>query len=85
MISRRQPFSPFPVFPHRNLADDLEIQTGEGHAVGDLRSAIVFTAQVTSEYFERHYPGDLDNGINHAIVARHILRITFAIEAVRVG
>jgi hypothetical protein len=51
----------------------------------DLQSAIAFTAQVTREYFERHYPGDLDNCINHAIVARHILKTTFAIEAVLVG
>jgi hypothetical protein len=51
----------------------------------DLQSAIAFTAQVTREYFARHYPGDLDNCINHAIVARHILKITFAIETVLVG
>jgi hypothetical protein len=67
------------------LSDDPKIQTGEGHAVGDLQSAIAFTAQVTREYFGRHYPGDLDNCINHAIVARHILKITFAIEAALVG
>jgi hypothetical protein len=77
--------SPFPVFLRRNLPDDPEIQTGEGHALQDLQSAIAFTAQVTREYFGRHYPGDLDNCINHAIVARHILKITFAIEAVLVG
>jgi hypothetical protein len=51
----------------------------------DLQSAIAFTAQVTREYFGRHSPGDLDNCINHAIVARHILMITFAIEAVLIG
>jgi hypothetical protein len=61
------------VFLPRILADNPEIQTGEGHAVGDLQSAIAFTAHVTREYFARHYPGDLDNYINHAIVARHIL------------
>jgi hypothetical protein len=53
--------------------------------VGDLQSAIAFTARVTREYFERHYLGDLDNCINHAIVARHILKSTFAIEATLVG
>jgi hypothetical protein len=67
------------------LADDPAIQTGEGHAVQDLQSAIAFTAQVTREYFRRHYPDDLDNCINHAIVARHILKITFAIEAALIG
>jgi hypothetical protein len=67
------------------LSDDPAIQTGEGHAVGDLQSAIAFTAQVTREYFGRHYPGDLDNCINHAIVARHVLKITFTIEAALVG
>jgi hypothetical protein len=67
------------------LVDDPEIQTGDRHALQDLQSAIVFTAQVTREYFGRHYPGDLDNCINHAIVARHILKITFAIEAVLIG
>jgi hypothetical protein len=56
-----------------------------GHAVGDLQSAIAFTAQVTREYFGRHYPGDLDNCINRAIVARHVLKITFTIEAALVG
>jgi hypothetical protein len=85
MISRRQPLVPFPVFLHRNLADDPAIQTGEDHAVGDLQSAIAFTAQVTREYFGRHYPGDLDNCINRAIVARHVLKITFTIEAALVG
>jgi hypothetical protein len=74
-----------PLFPPRNLADDPETQTGEGHAVRDLQSAIAFTARVTREYFGRHYPGDLDNCINHAIVARHILKITFAIEATLIG
>jgi hypothetical protein len=67
------------------LSDDPEIQTGEGYALQDLQSAIAFTAQVTREYFGRHYPGDLDNCINHAIIARHILKITFAIEATLVG
>jgi hypothetical protein len=67
------------------LANDPEIQTGEGYAVGDFQSAIAFTAQVTREYFERHYPGDLDTCINHGIVARHVLKITFTIEAALVG
>jgi hypothetical protein len=74
-----------PAFLHRNLADDPEIQTGEGHALHDLQSAIAFTARVTREYFERHYPGDLDNCINYAVVARHILKIMFQIEATLVG
>jgi hypothetical protein len=74
-----------PVFLYRNLADNPAIQTGEGNAVGDLQSAIAFTARVTREYFARHYLGDLDNCINHAIVARHILKSTFAIEEVLVG
>jgi hypothetical protein len=51
----------------------------------DSQSAIAFTAQVTREYFGRHYPGDVDNCINHAIVAQHFFKITFSIEAVLIG
>jgi hypothetical protein len=77
--------TPFPVCLHRNLADDPTIQTGEGYALHDLQSVIAFTAQVTREYFGWHYPGDVDNRINHAIVAQHILKITLGIKATLVG